>query len=76
MNEATLRRIMKETVLETLEGLGFDVEDRQAIRKDWLFVRHLRTQRELLRQRVVISLISSLTPLVLWMMWQTLRGIY
>lgn len=48
----------KETVRETFQGLGVDMEDPIAVQHDFAFVRELRTTWASARRRAVIVLVG------------------
>lgn len=74
MNEATLKRIMQETVHETLTGLGFNVKDHQAMQADLAYLHRTRRWHEERYMMIRSSCISFVVPLALYGVWFALAA--
>lgn len=62
--QTRMKRLRKEAVLETLESLGFDVNDINEIQKDILFLRRLRTATETNRAKISAGIIGLVFTLM------------
>lgn len=56
--EKRVRRLERTATLETLEALGFDVDDVTEIQKDILFLRQLRVATQARNAKIALSLIG------------------
>ncbi len=56
--ERRVRRLHKTATLETLEALGFDVDDINAIQADLLFLRKLRSTSESTNAKITAGVIG------------------
>lgn len=62
--QARVKRIRRETVLETLESLGFDVEDTNEMQKDAIFLRRFRKASESTSAKVWGAIITLFFGLI------------
>lgn len=59
-----VKRIRREVVLDTLESLGFDVDDVNEMQKDALFLRRMRKASETTQAKVTAAAITLFFTLV------------
>lgn len=59
-----VKRLESQTVLDTLETLGFDTDDRNEIQKDIIFLRKLRVANEATNAKLVASIIGLVFTLI------------
>ncbi|RUW04062.1 MAG: hypothetical protein E5X05_01370 [Mesorhizobium sp.] len=74
MTEHEIRRIVAETVDQTLTRLGVDTEDPLEFQKD---LQHLRAWREsvaTVKQQSLVTAVGILIAGALGLMWLALRG--
>lgn len=74
MNEADIRKIVSETVDQTLTRLGVDIEDPLEFQKD---LQHLRAWREsvaTVKRQSLMTAIGIITAGVLGLIWMAVRG--
>lgn len=62
--EKRIGRLQSQTVLDTLETLGFDTDDRNEIQKDIIFLRKLRVANEATNAKLVASAIGLVFTLI------------
>ena len=77
MEEDPVRRLVKETVSETLLQLGFDMKDPKALQADMAHLRFWRETATSLTEKSIFGAIGFIivTSLgVLWLGLQTLLG--
>lgn len=74
MTEHEIRRIVSETVNETLTRLGVDTEDPLEFQRD---LQHLRAWREsvaTVKQQSLVTAVGIIIAGALGLMWLALRG--
>jgi hypothetical protein len=74
MTEADIRRIVAETVEQTLTKIGIDTEQPLEFQKD---MQHLRAWREsvsTVKRQSLITAVGILTAGVLGLIWMAVRG--
>lgn len=59
-----VKRIRREVVLDTLESLGFDVDDVNEMQKDALFLRKMRKASETTQAKITAAAITLFFTLV------------
>jgi hypothetical protein len=74
MTEAEVKRIVAETVEQTLLKLGVDTEDPVALQKDMAHLRMWRESMETVRKQSLITAIGIVTAGVLGLIWMALTG--
>lgn len=62
--EKRVKRLERTATLETLEALGFDVEDVNEIQKDILFLRQLRTATQTRNAKLAAGIIGFVFTLM------------
>jgi hypothetical protein len=75
-SEAYLRMIMRETVRETLERMGFTIDDPQAIQADMHYVRRARESSEELSRWVRRAALSLLLAGTSWVLAHTFTFLF
>lgn len=70
-----LRKVIRETVHETLLRMGFDAQQAQRIQADMLYLRRIREGSEDMVRRVRASIITVLVSTVLFLLWQAVRDV-
>lgn len=74
MNEADIRKIVADTVDQTLTRLGIDADDPLEFQRD---MQHLRAWREsvaTVKRQSLMTAIGILTAGVLGLIWMAVRG--
>jgi hypothetical protein len=74
MTEAEVKRIISETVTETLLKLGVDTDDPVSFQKDMAHLRTWRESMETIRKQSLITAIGIVTAGVLGLIWMALTG--
>lgn len=74
MTEAEVRKIVAETVRETLTRFGIDADDPMEAQKDAAFVRRLRGSAETVQRQGLITAVIILTTGFLGLVWMTIKG--
>lgn len=73
MDEQALRRIIDETVHQTLEKLGFTIDEPNAIQADMIYVRKARTGSEEVQKWVHRTAVGVAVTGALYTLWQGIR---
>lgn len=68
-----LKHIVRETVLETLQGLGFDAETPTGLQADMHYLRRLRLGAEDMAKRARGAVLTVLISTSLWLLWEAVR---
>lgn len=74
MTEAEVKRIVAETVEQTLLTLGVDTEDPIELQKDLAHLRAWRESMETVRKQSLITAIGVIVAGVLGLIWLALKG--
>lgn len=69
MTEAEIKAIVKETVRETLIGLGVDAEDPTEVQQDLAFLRRWRTDAAAVGLQTVIAVIVAVAVGLAGLVW-------
>lgn len=56
--EQRVKRLKRDATLDTLEALGFDVEDAKAMQADMIFLRKLRTTSDAMSSKAILGLVG------------------
>lgn len=72
-NEEHIKAIVRETVQETLRGLGFDVDTPHSLQEDLSYLRKLRRNNDELWRLIVKVVVGVAIPVVLYLMWQSFK---
>lgn len=74
MNEAEVKRIVAETVTQTLLTLGVDTNDPVELQKDLAHLRAWRESMETVRRQSLITAIGVITAGGLGLIWLAIKG--
>lgn len=74
MDEDTCRRIMRETVRETLENVGFDMREPNKLQADMYYLRKLRHGSEDMMQLLRRSAITLSFTTALYLLWEAVKA--
>jgi len=74
MNEAEIRKIVAETVKETLTRIGIEADDPLEAQKDFQHLRSWRTSTETIKRQSLLTAIGVLTAGVLGIIWMAIKG--
>ena len=69
MEERDFKRIIKETVKETLVGLGIDACDPMEMQQDLHFLRNLRGTFEKIGKKALMTVVGVLVVAALGALW-------
>jgi hypothetical protein len=75
-DEEKFRRIIKETVCETLSALGLHSSDPAALQADMIYLRKVRKGSEEISAKVRISLITILLSSLVYLLWDSFKAIF
>lgn len=73
IDEHTLRTIMRDTVHETLMGLGFNVRDQHSMQADLAHLHRMRTWHEERFRITLQSVITFLIPVMFYGAWEVIK---
>ncbi|MBB3810068.1 hypothetical protein [Pseudochelatococcus contaminans] len=73
LTEAEIRKIVAETVTETLLRLGVDVGKPLEVQADFQHLRQWRSSVETIKRQGVLTAIGIITVGVLGLIWQAVR---
>ncbi|MGV6876771.1 hypothetical protein ACUSIJ_29455 [Pseudochelatococcus sp. B33] len=74
LTEAKIKKIVSDTVTETLVRLGVDVEEPFEVQADFMHLRQWRKSTEAVKRQGLITAIGILTVGVLGLIWHAIRG--
>lgn len=74
MTEAEIRKIVAETVTETLLKLGIDASDPIELQADMQHVRKWRTSTETIKRQSLMTAIGIVTAGVMGLIWMVVTG--
>lgn len=74
MTEADIRRIVAETVQETLTKIGLDTKEPLELQKDMAHLRGWRTSSDTIKRQSVITAVGILTTGFIGMIFYIVRG--
>lgn len=74
MTEAEVKRIVAETVEQTLLALGVDTDDPVELQKDMAHLRTWRESMETVRKQTLLTAIGVITLGVLGLIWMAIKG--
>jgi hypothetical protein len=72
-NNDALAVLIRQTVLETLNGLGFATDAPSSLQADMYYLRRMRTGSEDLSRHVRNAALSVLVSSALFVLWQALK---
>lgn len=71
--KSQLRQIVRDTVRETLAGLGFDTESPQALQADMVYLRRVRKGSEEMAGKVKGAVFTMLATAALYLLWEAFK---
>jgi hypothetical protein len=74
MKEEEIRSIVRQTVQETISGLGMNVTDPHELQADFAYIRNMRKGSEYLTKRIKLTAISVVIPSFLYLAWEAFKG--
>ncbi|HET6406792.1 MAG TPA: hypothetical protein VFG14_02840 [Chthoniobacteraceae bacterium] len=74
MTEAEVKRIVAETVEQTLLTLGVDTEDPIELQKDLAHLRAWRESMETVRKQSLITAVGIIVAGVIGLIWLAMKG--
>lgn len=78
LTEIELRRVIRETVHETLVGLGIEPDDPNEMQKDFIHLRDMRLTVEQVKKRSIFTMIGLIVAGLVTALWlgiqQLLKG--
>lgn len=74
VTDAEVKKIVAETVTQTLLMLGVDTDDPVALQKDMAHLRAWRESMETVRKQSLITAIGVITAGVLGLLWLAAKG--
>ncbi|PIR39615.1 MAG: hypothetical protein COV35_03670 [Alphaproteobacteria bacterium CG11_big_fil_rev_8_21_14_0_20_39_49] len=72
-NEMEIKKIVREAVHETLNGLGISMHSPQEMQADFIYIRKMRKGAEMVTQKIKASLITVTIPTALYIVWESLK---
>lgn len=75
MSPNEVRRIVRETVRETLSGMGFDISTPMENQADLAYLRRLRKGSEDMARRVRASTITIAVTTALYLLWEAVKAL-
>lgn len=74
VSEAEIRKIVKDTVAETLTALGVDSENPIEFQKDMAHVRAWRNSTDKVKSQSLMAAVGVITLGGLGLIWQAIKG--
>jgi hypothetical protein len=74
MTEAEVKRIVAETVQQTLLALGVDTDDPVALQKDMAALRAWRESMDTVKRQSLLTAIGVVTAGALGLLWLSIKG--
>lgn len=74
MNEADIRKVVAETVSETLLKLGIDTSEPIELQADMLHLRKQRNAVETVKRQSLLTAIGIITTGILGLIWLAVKG--
>lgn len=69
MSDEQLRQLMRETVSETLLGLGIADQDPIAMQRDFAFLRQWRSSTESIRSKAMLTAVGLVVTAAVGYLW-------
>ena len=78
MDAREIQRIIRETahesVMETLKGVGLNIDDQHETQADMLYLRKIRKGSEFISLRIRAAMIACLIPTLLYILWEAVKN--
>lgn len=74
LSHESVRALIRETVSETLAGLGFDTANPTQTQADMLYLRKVRHGSDEARRIVSRSVLTLIATSLLYMLWEGVKG--
>lgn len=74
MTEADIKKIVSDTVAETLLKMGLDTKDPMSLQKDMAHLRSWRESMETVKRQSIITAIGIIVAGVLGLIWMAVSG--
>lgn len=74
VNEAEIRKIVAETVKETLTRIGIEADDPLEAQKDFMHLRSWRTSTETIKRQGLLTAVGIVTAGILGVIWMAIKG--
>jgi hypothetical protein len=68
-----LKQLIRQTVLETLSGLGFQAETPAELQADMYYLRRMRKGSEEMARKIRMVVLSTLLSTGLYLLWEAIR---
>lgn len=72
-NDDDIKRIVRETVHETLAVMGIFANNPQETQADFIYIRRMRLGAEAMSRAIRTGLITATIPTFLYLLWQTIK---
>ena len=72
-HEIETKKIVREAVHETLNGLGITTHSPQEMQADFIYIRKMRKGAEMVTQKIKASIITVTIPTVLYIAWESFK---
>jgi hypothetical protein len=74
MTEQEIRRIVAETVKETLTRIGIEADDPLEAQKDFQHLRSWRTSTETIKRQGLLTSVGIVTAGIIGLIWMAIKG--
>jgi len=74
MTEAEIRKIVAETVEQTLTRMGIEASDPMEVQRDMQHLRSWRTSTETIKRQGILTAVGIVTAGVLGLIWMAVKG--
>lgn len=74
MDESEVRKIVAETVKETLTSLGIDASDPVEVQKDFQHLREWRESMATVRKQSLMTAVGIVTAGLIGLIWLAIKG--
>lgn len=74
MTEQEIRRIVAETVKETLTRIGIEADDPLEAQKDFQHLRSWRTSTETIKRQGLLTSVGIVTAGIVGLIWMAIKG--
>jgi hypothetical protein len=74
MTEQEIRKIVAETVKETLTRIGIEADDPLEAQKDFQHLRSWRTSTETIKRQGLLTSVGIVTAGIIGLIWMAIKG--